>query len=473
MLAASFGTSLPADATSIEVTGTGLEGLDTAVVIARTNGTWHEITLDDDLRIDLTPGDAGGELIGFRISQPGDVSKLIEHHIGEGTTSVSARAIDVVLESVHTTTADGRSTPVALQADRLRAAEAVVEPQNDSAVRVVGSILGASILVTPSGPGQDTPLDAVMDPATARSAVNGVVLLQTSSGTVRVRPASIVDRFPGVGARFAVIDIAALQPALDLLQPSAGTANELWLATDSGEHERLLAEQLGTSGFDTIEVDRRSTRQEALATDPLSIVTLLILTGSALVAIVLGACAVLFGAAADASDDRPLLRMLALERVGGRRLAGMIAGKSLAAVFLAIPLGLIGGRWLLQIATRLVAVSATSGRPNPPLRLSVPWLLVAMLSVALLAVLAVGALAGSMSAASRSRRGPDARHHMTATPALTPLGPVIDIEDAFVLHRGRAHDVAALRGLSLRVDPGSGSSCADRADPASRPWLPR
>ena len=32
--------------------------------------------------------------------------------------------------------------------------------------------------------------------------------------------------------------------------------------------------------------------------------------------------------------------------------------------------------------------------------------------------------------------------------------PVIDIEDAFVLHRGRVHDVAALRGLSLRIDPG-------------------
>jgi ABC-type lipoprotein export system ATPase subunit len=31
---------------------------------------------------------------------------------------------------------------------------------------------------------------------------------------------------------------------------------------------------------------------------------------------------------------------------------------------------------------------------------------------------------------------------------------VIEIEDAFVLHRGRTHDVAALRGLSLRVDPG-------------------
>ncbi|MEY2583860.1 MAG: peptide/nickel transport system ATP-binding protein ddpF [Ilumatobacteraceae bacterium] len=37
---------------------------------------------------------------------------------------------------------------------------------------------------------------------------------------------------------------------------------------------------------------------------------------------------------------------------------------------------------------------------------------------------------------------------------LSSTEPVIDIDDAFVLHRGRAHDVAALRGLSLRVDPG-------------------
>ncbi|MGZ6993074.1 MAG: ATP-binding cassette domain-containing protein [Ilumatobacteraceae bacterium] len=36
-----------------------------------------------------------------------------------------------------------------------------------------------------------------------------------------------------------------------------------------------------------------------------------------------------------------------------------------------------------------------------------------------------------------------------------PVGDaVIDIDDAFVLHRGRTRDVAALRGLSLRVDPG-------------------
>jgi hypothetical protein len=402
-----LGTTLPSDATTIEFTGTGLEGLHTSAVIARVDGTWHEITLDEELdggvRTALTPGDAGGELVGFRIAQPADVSARIEHHVGEGNTTAAAQAIDVTIDKVLTGTDAGVSTEIHLDVARLRAADAVVAAQPDSSVRVTGSLLGVAILVTPSGPGQDTPLEAVMDPVTASAEVNGIVAVETSSGTLRVRPTAIVSRFPGAAARFAIIDIDTLQPALDLLQAGSGTANEVWLSADSTAHERALAAQLDESGFDPILVDRRSTRQTALATDPLSVVTLLILTASALVAVILGACAVLLGAAADASDDRPLLRMLALERVSGRRLIGMVAGKSLAAVCLAIPLGLVAGRWLLQVATRLVAVSATSGRPNPPLRLAVPWLSIAALSVGLLVLLAIGAVVGAMSA----RRVPD------------------------------------------------------------------
>jgi len=46
----------------------------------------------------------------------------------------------------------------------------------------------------------------------------------------------------------------------------------------------------------------------------------------------------------------------------------------------------------------LVAVSATSGLPNPPLRLAVPLLDVALLSVGLVLLLGVSAIAGSISA---------------------------------------------------------------------------
>jgi hypothetical protein len=371
-------------------------------VINRVDGTWHELTLDKELdngvRTTLTPGDAGGNLVGFRVAQPGDVSAKIEHHVGEGTTSEDARPIDVVLQRIETTSADGAASALTLPVEQLHAPDATVEPQAGSTVHVAGSILGASILVTPRGPGQTEPINAIVDPVTARSAVNGVIEVETSNGSIRLRPSAVVNRFPGVGTRFLIADVAALQPALDLLQPGAGTPNELWLAADSAAAERSLAARLDEPSFGVVDVDARVSRQTALATDPLATVTLLILTSSALVAMVLGACAVLFGAAADASDDRPLLQMLALERVRSRKLVAMVAGKSMAAVLLAIPLGVLGGRWLLAVATRLVAVSATSLSPNPPLRLDVPWVVLTLLSLVLLAAVGLGALAGAMAA---------------------------------------------------------------------------
>ncbi|HEY4609860.1 MAG TPA: hypothetical protein VIH06_11665, partial [Ilumatobacteraceae bacterium] len=110
-----LGTTLPADATTIEFDGTGMAGLNTSAVIERTDGTWHEISLDEELpggaRTKLTEGDAGGQLVGFRLAQPADVSAKIEHHIGEGTTSEEARAIDVTVNSV-LTTAGGAPTVV-------------------------------------------------------------------------------------------------------------------------------------------------------------------------------------------------------------------------------------------------------------------------------------------------------------------------------------------------------------------------
>ncbi|HZX55857.1 MAG TPA: hypothetical protein VFE86_14320, partial [Ilumatobacteraceae bacterium] len=351
-----LGTTLPADAKTIEFDGTGLTGLNTSAVIERTDGTWHEISLDEELaggqRTKLTDGDAGGRLVGFRIAQPADVSAKIEHHIGEGSTSEEARAIDVTVNSVVTSSGAGQPTVVDLPVDQLRARDATVVAEPGSAVHVTGSILGTAILVTPPGPGQQKPLEAVVDPATASTARNGLITVETSSGPISVHPAAIVDRFPGASARFAIIDIAALQPALDLLQPGAGTPNEVWLAADSGSHERALGERLADPTFSRLLVDRRSTRQSALATDPLAVATLLILAASAIIAIVLGACALWFGAAAAATDDRPLLRTLALQRVEGRRLVAMVAGKAMAAVCIALPLGLIAGRWLLQIATR-------------------------------------------------------------------------------------------------------------------------
>jgi hypothetical protein len=94
-----LGPTLPADATKLEFDGTGLDGLHTSAVIARTmaHGTRSLSTMSSTAALGhcVDPGDAGGQLVGFRLAQPADVSARIEHHIGEGTTSEEARAIDV------------------------------------------------------------------------------------------------------------------------------------------------------------------------------------------------------------------------------------------------------------------------------------------------------------------------------------------------------------------------------------------
>ena len=68
------------------------------------------------------------------MAQPADVSARVEHHIGEGTTSEAAQAIDVTLQRVQTQSSGGQATAIGLPVDRLRAADAKVEPQSGSAI---------------------------------------------------------------------------------------------------------------------------------------------------------------------------------------------------------------------------------------------------------------------------------------------------------------------------------------------------
>ena len=203
----------------------------------------------------------------------------------------------------------------------------------------------------------------------------------------------------------------------------------------------------------SIKVDRRSTRQTALATDPLSVVTLLILMASALVAIVLGACAVLFGAAADASDDRPLLRMLALERVDGSA-TGRDGRREIA------------GRGVPGAAARAHRRSLVAADRDPT---GCRFGDIGQPESAAAPCRSRGSRGRAVDRSAR-RAWRSAQWSARRRPVMSPTKiccvvrrddhfasadePVIDIEDAFVLHRGRTHDVAALRGLSLRVDPG-------------------
>ena len=144
-------------------------------------------------------------------------------------------------------------------------------------------------------------------------------------------------------------------------------------------------------------------------------------------------CAVLFGAAAGRQRRSSAAPDARARTSWPRTVVAMVAGKSLAAVCLAIPLGLLGGRWLLQIATRLVAVSPSrAGQPTA-----------APLGAVVHCRCVVRGTRGGARRRRRGRRdvgspgdrrGPDARYILMSTVDMNHADPVIDVEDTFVLH---------------------------------------
>jgi hypothetical protein len=383
------GARLPKQATTLQVEYDGFFGIRIAVVIERLDGSWHEIDAvpagPQTAVVELQQGDAGGQLIGFRVAQDREAASRTEHHIGEGDSSVGALEVRGAINSV-----SAHGEPIDLPWSTFRTDLGTLDMVSGGGVSLVASMQGKSALLVPEVPELDDPLPAIVDPVTASAARAGVVILETSDGRLAVRPISVVQRFPGSPARFVVVDVDRLQPLFDLSQPGFGTANEVWIGAVRPGTESVVAAALAADArLDVLQVSRRTEVLANLRDDPLARSTLAILVGSALAAAALAALALVVGALADGVDDRGLHRTLALEGVSPRRLMGFQSLKTWGLVAIAIPVGVAGGAALLQMVTRTVAVTATASVPEPALRLSMPVV------PALLAVVAFCCLAGA------------------------------------------------------------------------------
>ena len=407
-----LGTPLPQQARTLHVATSGLDATAVSVVTQRADGSWHEVSADyqrsGEWVVDLEAGDAGGRLVGFRIGQDIEAASRTEHHIGEGDTSVGALLVAGSIDRVVWSDRNGEAAlgdvgAQALSIDwpglTISVGEISSKPDNDSTggVEVSLSIQGTSALLVPSPEELAEPLPAIVDPVTAGTARNGVVTLDSADGRLLVRPIAIVERFPGVATRFAVVDIDLLQPAFDLVQPGFGTANEVWIAADDVAAERAAASALSADpALSVLEIDSRRERLTALRDDPLARSTLAILVGSALAAALLAGLALVVGALADATDDRALHRTLALEGVSARRLVGFQTAKTLGLVLMSVPVGIAGAAGMLRLVTRTVAVTAGAVAPEPALRLSLPMALAAATVLLFLVVAVVSAVLGAL-----------------------------------------------------------------------------
>jgi hypothetical protein len=393
------GTELPPGTRAVRLTGTGFAGLAVSVITTHSDGLWREVetTGGSDYRV-ATFDDGGGpaspaeRIVGFRIAVPSSSARLIEHHIGEGLTSESATPYDVRVTHVDVVATNGDRAPVALDWSAWRSTRADVTLDGVS-VRAAGLLLGQSAIVSVDTGQFAEPIPAIVDPETYGLTSGGIVWIDAGQGRVPLRPVGSVRAFPSVLNRFAVTDAALLQPALDLIEPGLGTANEVWIGhpvagsgqVDTPSNGRaardqpasIRAAELGRALADTrfadVTIGLRAEEQAQRSRDPLSRATLAILLLSSLTALMLAALFLQLSTASDRVDDRDLHRSLALQGVRPSDLVRLLLNKSLSVLPLALPLGLLGGMWLLHRTTKVLVTGVDGGIPHPELRVSLPW----------------------------------------------------------------------------------------------------
>ena len=388
------GVIIPLQAATLRVDLVGsLVEAEVALVLERLDGSWHEekTTLDPagQPTLTLTDADRGGRFLGLRIGQPSYTTERIEHHVQEGNSFVPAAAVALQIRGVVSVGVDGDQQSLPFDPRRFASRQAVVEAQPDGSLGIAIALQGSAALVLPTP--SDTPLPALVDPLTASAGVDGLVTVDLGGSPVVLRVVAVAPRFPTVSSRFVVVDQAQLRQRLDLAQPGLGEPSEVWLAADTAAHEASLGETLARPPYAALSSQRRTTARRAARQDPLSRLTMNVLLGSALLAGLLAVGSLALNAVADRAEDESFHRALALEGATDRVLNRLVATRTLGLALAALPIGALGGGFLVSVVVRVVQIGATGQAALPPLRLVVPWALLGAGGVALVVLLGLTA----------------------------------------------------------------------------------
>jgi hypothetical protein len=195
--------------------------------------------------------------------------------------------------------------------------------------------------------------------------------------------AGVAKRFPGTTQPdFVVADLGTLSTALDALLPGVGTPNELWV-NGSRPHEPLLA------------VQSQAELAAELRGDPLAHGALIVLAGTALVALALALAGLLLGLVGDVRDEGGELFDLESQGAEPRLLRRHLRLRTLVVAAVGVVGGIATGAVLAALVLSLVRATANLAAPQPPLALTLDWGVVGIGAGVLLAVAAVAVALGS------------------------------------------------------------------------------
>ncbi len=397
----SAGIALPDAATTLSIP---VRGIPTAQYADLSFLAWVGAADGREVGVRLAP--VGGSLTGalpdlgpgrhlraLTLRESELASQRRQHRAGEGGTNAELVAGTALLGPVGT----DAGTAGGWRGWSTTTARAAVVGDD---LRLAFQLSGPLVVVRP-GLAERAPLRVLADATTV--ALAGTNLrLDTGGSSVAATVVGTMARFPTVPGPFLVLDAQALSDALDDIEPGTGPPRELWIAgADAG-----LPAALAQAPYDRLAVTLQADVRDRLATDPVAQGSAWLLAAGALVALLVGAVALVLLVIGARRDDAGELLALEADGVGPGTLRRVLF---LRAAFVAVPAviaGAITGLLLARAAATLVAVSATGATPVPPLTLSVGagWTSAVVGGVLVLALLvAAGTAAGALREAWPAR----------------------------------------------------------------------
>jgi hypothetical protein len=396
---APVGQLISLDAKTIQVAVSGdYEILDFALVVERTNGTWHELKLKQAnpnvLSTALEPGDAGGRLLGYRVGLNSFFAEQIEHKIGEGNAFTGESSANIAIQSPISMPGDRR---IDLSAASLASEQAIVRSSSEGSLEVRLALQGSSALILPTGVVE--PIPALVDQQTAEIAggIGEVVFVETLQRRMEFRVAAVARRFPTMGDRFLIADVGQVARQFNLAQPGFGTPTEAWL---SSTNQVELRNALTSAPLNQLLVDDRASIERQLRSDPLRRMAVAILIAAGLIGALVTVAGLAISALSDTADQVQFRHTLRLEGISERFVQRAIGWRTLLAAVLLLPVGCGTGVLLLHLTARDVGAGASSIVEGLPLRFPIPLTLVAFAMAALTAMFALASHVGARGAAA-------------------------------------------------------------------------
>ena len=252
------------------------------------------------------------------------------------------------------------------------------------------------------------PLPVATDPATAALARNDLLTVTIGGVSFPASLAQVLPRMPTQAARFLLADQQGIAALVNRVAPGTDPITQVWIQAPGNTLPAVRAALAGPPAS-TATVAYRADLQSQLSADPVATRTADLLVLAALLAMVLAAVALAMAVLADRAEEADDLLVWEVDGLPPSTLRSVLFRRSVLVAAAGVPLGVIGGVLLTQVAVRLISVGAAGTDPQPPLHPVFGWGWTTLVVATALAVsLAAAAVAAVTSLRDRLPQMSDA-----------------------------------------------------------------